>query len=482
MFKLTKIIYLIFYFIVVFSHLSLFAQADVFSDEFGEDQELDIVSSTPSKQQKDDDFMDRFMKYWHTRGKGYVSSYASQGNNLSMYVTLLRASLSHPYKGFMFATTLETFHYSQRFDTTFEGGDGNNPLLSVHNKETAFLFRELYVRKSFPRLQLNLGRQLIVWGQMPVFSMIDYMLPREFSRTPLSVTKMDNRTPLNVFHLNYFPHESVEFSAYIFDKIESPTLVKDAMAVDTYSNAQVRTFYENSRRPFALRSLFRRSSYSLGLTYFKGMNWNFETIMPVIIQQGETTRYQLNREDKTFGFYDVEGYGLELSKMIGSSTLILELALQRRAMAVKDPEKSPSILTWLYENSDRTTLVDATILYYSIGYQGNYSWGDVAVMVLGSNFYFYDHPIQSDLEKHHASMAGTMPAFLISKNLFEASKLGCAVGLIPEGGIGFKLFFNSEYKETWKWMISPQFVQPMESYSFERKIAGSISVAVSRDF
>ena len=61
-------------------------------------------------------------------------------------------------------------------------------------RNQTFEFRQTYVDISpLENVTITAGKQTIVWGQLDVFSPIDFLLPLDFNPMGFSLVKTDNR-------------------------------------------------------------------------------------------------------------------------------------------------------------------------------------------------------------------------------------------------------------------------------------------------
>ncbi|MEK9657544.1 MAG: hypothetical protein VW378_04140 [bacterium] len=501
-----SVIYLpIFLLFVLFTTAPLHAQSSSVFDEF-DDNDLSVVS-TLSSTKESGSFQDALIDAWNEQGKGYFTSGYSKGNTMSSFSNLLLFTYSHSFWDTLLVSSVEAFSYTQKFQTQINnylyssesGWTKTIETLTVTHKNNAASFRELYIKRSLsPKLEFRAGKQLVIWGQMPLMSMVDYILPRAFSKTPSSVTKLDNRVSLDTFSLSYYPVSSLELTAYVFNKIELPTWQIDAVELflDHQNNNII---YEDQRKPFAVRGLWRHPSVSVGITYFKGMHWQpvygynleerpnffYSFSTDSWFQSGSSIYPDYSSEYMLFA--ESESFGFELSKRIGSNTFVFEIVKSTRLWPIDDSSSiyRDDIFNWLYEYNNKSNLVIADSYMYSFGVHGDYSWGDMAFLIFFETHSFPAYDMETLFLDHEATYSDNPPVFgfILSKDLFKTSRLGFGIGYLPQG-IGVRFFIDSEYKEAWKWTFSPQFITPLNYFLSEGQTnwEPSLSFSLARNF
>ncbi len=92
--------------------------------------------------------------------------------------------------------------------------------------EAQVRYREANVKLNFyDYVQLSLGYHTVVWGQIEIFSPVDYVLPLRFASGNLSFSKANNRIAQPAMVLSIFPLPNIELQGYYFpDLILDPTL------------------------------------------------------------------------------------------------------------------------------------------------------------------------------------------------------------------------------------------------------------------
>lgn len=497
--------FLSFFLFLLFFTPKIAAESDYFLDEFENDDPIELISISSPKQS--DSFQEKATQAWTENGKGYFTSSYSFGDTKSSFSNLLLLTYSHSFGDTLFISSFEGFNYTQKFqrkvslwEYSFESGWTEN-IFNTHVSQTkkSATFRELYFKHSVgSNLEFRIGKQLVIWGQMPLMSMVDFILPREFSKTPSSISKLDNRVPMDTLSLSYYPFASLEMTAYLFNKIILPNWQDESVDFFLkYQNNPV--IYEDQKRPFAVRSVWRHPFFTLGITYFKGMHWQpvhgyplesfpfygYSTITDSFQELGTIIFPDYSKEYMLFG--QTESYGFEISKPVGPTTFVFEVSKSTQPWAIEDSDSwyRSEVFDWLYANNHQSNIVTSEFYMYSLGIYGNYRWGDLIFLIFSQSRYFPDYAIESSIIAHENDYLDDAPIFglIFSKNIFEASRLGFGVGYIPEG-VGLSLFLNSEYKENWKWTLSPQFIIPIDEMLSEDDPywEPSLSFSVGRNF
>ena len=110
---------------------------------------------------------------------------------------------------------------SNSTDQVIESGDVELPYQSL-------AFRQAYV-DIYPikGVTIAAGKQTIVWGQLDIFSPVDFLLPIDINPMGFSLVKADNRMPQTTVKVSYYPLSNVEFSGYLFPTYEESPLFKN---------------------------------------------------------------------------------------------------------------------------------------------------------------------------------------------------------------------------------------------------------------
>ncbi|MEK9657545.1 MAG: hypothetical protein VW378_04145 [bacterium] len=491
----------------------LLAQTESVLDEFDDDDlsvvapslASDLSSSAPPS----------LSDLWESRGQGYLGTYYNHGKFEDTYAAMIRITYSQPYKASTFVSTIDFLSVQKKI----YGYEKDNPLLSfLLIKKNALHFRELYSQTTLSsQLQLNIGRQLIVWGQTPGYSVVDFILPMDMDINPLRVvSKLDRRIPLEAISLSYFPFSQLELTATVFNDMPQPSLIRQQLNADVawykinhlyndrYTNDYIYNpdtppaiIYKNQQKPFSFRVLWRRPSFTFGLTYFEGMHWNYVESHRIIYapqytyfgpynQRSSTPssyRYEADLNQVTFGFYRKTVWAIELSKHFWDYTFIFELS--RESLPYVIPTNIWFFQDYIEQTSATTNLTRMYRYFSSLALHADYPWCDFVFILFGVFDDHRDFPSGDMIQewKSQRPLNSLLFSAMVSINLPKSTKLGAGLGLLPYG-VGVRFFLSSEFRETWQWSLSPQYVAPLfeDSANFAKKHGATLSFSLSRKF
>lgn len=298
------------------------ADDDWLSDDVSED--VTIISTSPVSSQSLS-----FQDYWDEHialSLGGGISYSENDRTLS-YFLLARHNES------LFNNSLKTY-VSFRYQNTKK----YNSILDISvESEHPFTLRELYASYSPVSWgSISIGNQLVIFGQNPIFSPVDYFtLPGDFEPGSIvSINKINSRLPQLTGKLSVYPIDRMEINAYYFPKFTVNSYIKDiynrskeaSNESPNYSVAELPSDFKDVSK--ALQLIWEHDIGTLELTYYNGWNQVFEEIVSFTPSGGEVTTLQFPK--KTV-------YGFSISKPFGNTTLRLEFARDRFMQDVRNP-------------------------------------------------------------------------------------------------------------------------------------------------
>lgn len=169
---------------------------------------------------------------------------------------------------------------TQTYDLEKFGDRNSQNTIEVERKYNTSGFKEAYVDVSLGRYaSVSAGKQIIVWGQFDVISPIDAVLPFVESSGIVSMSKAQNRLPMNVGILKLYPTDKLHIEAYYF-----PGITRDPMIQDIIDDGVI--YYDNNQTNFninqvdigqpedeahsAFRVIYYGDSFTFGVTKFNG--------------------------------------------------------------------------------------------------------------------------------------------------------------------------------------------------------------------
>ena len=165
-------------------------------------------------------------------------------------------------------------------------------------------------------MTFSIGRQLHVWGQLEIFSPVDFLLPIDFNAAGFSFVKADNRMPQTTIKAAYYPIPNLEVSAYYFPFFEESDLFS-SYSFDDYSDFidGVSYFWTkvvptgSDQDSKAVRAMWYGAGITAAFTYYDGFN-NIPTFKQYYVED-ETTNYADFALE--YGYYPKKGIGFECS-------------------------------------------------------------------------------------------------------------------------------------------------------------------------
>ena len=477
--------------------------------------------------------------------EGVAGTLYQQGTYRQKFGSLFRFKYNHDFSFIDFVSQFE-FTYvslSNRYEVQLYEKNGHEYIeyeFDHTDREFFFDLRELYIRKRFgSRHNLSLGRQLIVWGQFDIFSPIDFALPTQVDNGGFSLNKANNRMPQDALIYRFYPFPNVEFntyyipktrisqftkflintySEYTFDSIPVLDPSSSSYAEDKFVEIPINGSFPDESPITAFRLMLYPRWFTLGLTYFDGLDIYPYDVGVVSVHNGSQYNSKLEgsyyNHDRQITILPSKLYGLELSKSIGNTTFKMELARKqtnRGIYGVRDMDflsgfgESESeddnmdfdkklIYDWiLYQNGGKNY-----IPYYwdfiGVGLDGNYNWGIVNFYV--TRISFSEHSGYADIVNLENIVSGlrtydNFPLFglNIGKYFGQDKKklLGFAGGMLT-GSLGVTLYYGQEFRESWNMSVSLEVmnyisdVEYMEDKYAKSPLDPSMSFGLSRKF
>ena len=258
----------------------------------------------------------------------------SMGQNHSRNASEIKLGYNEHFENMKIV--LEATHRQNVVRTKFETFDSNNDQKNSSGitllKNSSLTLRQAYF-DFYPveNVTLSAGRQTNVWGQLDIFSPVDFLLPIDVNPTGFSLIKADNRMPQATIKLLYYPVSNIELSGYFFPQYEESDLFKTIDFEDSYRLFNEEKYYTkkilpsgNKQSSSAARVTWYLESMTAALTYYEGFNNVFPVFRQKYIGQDNFGDYRFQNE---YGYYKKRGYGAEVSFPMGDMTLKAEAAV-----------------------------------------------------------------------------------------------------------------------------------------------------------
>lgn len=188
----------------------------------------------------------------------------------------------------------------------------------------------LYMREAHAKfnlrddLQLLVGWNTIVWGQLDFLSPVDFLLPLRIGSAGLGITKADNRNAQLTGTFYYFPVPWVEIQAYFFPELGFDDAFVDTLIEgeeDEEGGAQRRDSpYVNVKKlelptgseayRYAGRVLFYLDKLTLGLSYYQGYS-QFDSNENLILERDTKNGEEIYRIQGENELLPVRSFGIE---------------------------------------------------------------------------------------------------------------------------------------------------------------------------
>ena len=306
--------------ILIGCSLSLFAEFD----DWGTIDEPEYISSNARKK--------TITNYWDQHFYGAISGMVSSGQNHSRHASEIKLGFSDHWQSLKFV--IEGAYRQNTVDTKYNQityYDNSSTETSVEGEEVlrydSTQLRQAYV-DYYPvqNLTLSFGQQTIVWGQLDIFSPVDFLLPIDFSPVGFSLTKADNRMPQTVAKMAIYPNENLEISTYYFPYFEESEVFKVFDLTSNYREIDGVKYYTTKVIPsgqdqasYAARLTWYNDVTTFALTYYKGFNNVFPVFRSKFLQGDSFT--------DEYGYYPKQGVGAEISVPFGKKTFKMEAAI-----------------------------------------------------------------------------------------------------------------------------------------------------------
>ena len=313
-----------FLFILLLIPVFAFSQLD---DDWGEVDDVEVVEIAPVYKQS-------FSTYWDEHFYGSIVGMYSMGSNHSRIASEFKLGYSEHFENMK--VVLEGAYRQNLVRTKYELIDSNTDeiksLGEMDLKYSSFSFRQAYF-DFYPikNLTISAGRQTNVWGQLDIFSPVDFLLPIDINPMGFSLVKADNRMPQTTFKVLYYPLSNVELSGYFFPTYEESDLFKTIQLGEFYTEYNGEKYYTtkvlpsgNKQSSSAARLSWYSSFMTAAFTYYQGFNNVFPVFRQKYLGSEGIRSFSFQNE---YGYYPKTGYGVEVSIPMGKMSLKAEAAV-----------------------------------------------------------------------------------------------------------------------------------------------------------
>ena len=482
----------------------------VFSGSVSIAEDLDSLFDNTSPYTSNFEYMRTDSSYLSDHFYGQVAAYGSFSNNRELNSQVVRLTYKDTIRNYDFMIEAEAFNTQLKRTFIIEGYDQYDRKYDVtfKNSESRLNMREAYIRINYPKANIALGKQILVWGQMNMLSPVDFILPYKVDSRGIGMTKAENRYPLNMLSVHWHPKSTITLSGHYI--LESP--VSDLLTSATKEDYQYNTFdsstntfqnqYESFKKPNQHQVAFR-GSYSpnwgtLAVTYFDGVN-SFS--MPYA--KGSVRDSGLGNSFGSPGYYGSNPYyihtesyelsntqavGLEGSKKISQSLVLKSEIVHYSYKESIDMMTSGELhgderklAEWLIANNDSKIYFDNTAKVFSLGLEGNYGWGLFEINILAFQLDQQDRRDKLDeLERINRTNMPVIPSIHVAKYFGSTNQglLGLYAGMMGSLRQGVALYYTHIFNDVWRLLISAENVQALSDNTDQPKLEGRDEIAM----
>lgn len=438
--------------------MGLFAQLD---DDWGDIEAVELVESTTN-------YSPTLSNYWDEHFYGSVSGMFSFGMNHSRRAAEVKLGYNERWNQFKVVlegafrqntiyTKYETI--SNSTDQVIESGDVELPYQSL-------AFRQAYV-DVYPikGVTISAGKQTIVWGQLDIFSPVDFLLPLDINPMGFSLVKADNRMPQTTVKVSYYPLSNVEFSGYFFPTYEESALFKNIDMGDNYTEYDGVKYYTQKILPSgdqqsssAARATWYASFMTAAVTYYNGYN----NVFPVFREKylGFNNDHQFQSE---YGYYPKKGYGAEFSIPLGKMSIKCEVAVSDDFVTISHADNQ-QVIDALVSYNNGYNSIPVYQAFYAVGIDADFDHWFYNLYLM--SIIYFKNPAMNDFWGVYESLNGAyefssipvFPTLNVGRYLSEEKKgaYGIALGYFT-GGLGMFLYLSNQFNESLAWGLSADF-------------------------
>ena len=186
---------------------------------------------------------------------------------------------------------IEAINRQNTITTKYEV-DGELLMILIHKHQYFIVSTSLL--EFYPiNLTVSYGRQLIVWGQLEIFSPVDFLLPIDFNPSGLSLSKADNRMPQTTVCI-VLPFDNLELTGYYFPNFEES---------DLYSSYDFLIDDESLKSCPLAQLKWRHSSHLVSQQFTAALPIIWVQYFPIFKEKYTSYTNENYKSDYEFGYY-----------------------------------------------------------------------------------------------------------------------------------------------------------------------------------
>ncbi|RAP32610.1 hypothetical protein DID75_04610 [Candidatus Marinamargulisbacteria bacterium SCGC AG-410-N11] len=412
-----------------------------------------------------------FKDYWDEHFKATFATYYGAGINHKRYFYTLRLNYEETFNEKL-KVFLGLNYRSLRLDTNVSVpseevdmfGYSQDSIIEETLNFNYFKFSQAYAQYSISdKWLLSAGRQSIVWGQMGVFSPIDFfLLPIDINESGFTVQKIDNRLPQTVTLATWFPIENLEVTGYYFPFFEVSNFIDDMFSLDNGLSIRY-TKPSNDQASYALRSLYHWDTFTIGATVYRGWS-NYPFINSRYlngINNDTTESFEYFKKDLSFG--------LELSKQHNQTKYSIEYFNDTYRTLVNTSDLIDKVD--FLRNNDNQLGLNQRWQWIAIGMDGDYDRGFI-------NLYLYNVRFQEKTadqgfnqtylnNQANSFQSLTFPSFNVGLYLDSDKETltGIGVGFF-QGSAGGVVYYKNKITESMSFGVSAEMLFEINDISY----------------
>ena len=442
-------------FVIFFVPIVIFSQSD---DDWGDIETVEIIEPAAMASPT-------LSNYWDEHFYGSISGMYSMGMNHTRRASEVKLGYNEHWN--QFKVVIESAYRHNTILTNYDTVSlDTDEVLSSGKEEipySSFSFRQAYV-DVYPikGLTLSAGRQTNVWGQLDIFSPVDFLLPIDINPMGFSLIKADNRMPQTTVKVAYYPVSNIEITGYFFPFYEESDLFKSIQLGDNYTEYNGEKYYTRKILPSgdhqsssAARVTWYSSFMTAAFTMYQGYNNVFPAFREKYLGFDDQHRFQ-----SEYGYYPKQGVGAEVSVPIGKMSVKAEVTVADDFASISN-RTNPLVLDAINKYNDGYDSIPVYQVFAAMGIDADFDhWF--------YNFYlmsimFHKNPAMKDFWDVYESVNGpykfssipVFPTLNIGRYLSDEKKgaYGFALGYFT-GGLGLFVYLSNEINESLTWGMS----------------------------